>query len=148
AAQRAEQLTDGIQEVFSHPGAFEHQPHEGKERDGEQRVVAHHAIDAVRQRLQEIRLKQAKPNTDQSIEQADERQRECRWITKQQYDDQGAEHDRRHVLNKKSFHSASLGPRMRGAQRLSMASTICSTSASRAWTCVSCGSAMRPRMMA
>ena len=54
AAHRAEQLPDRVEQVLGHAGAFKHQAHEGEERDGEQRVVAHHAVHAVGQRLQEV----------------------------------------------------------------------------------------------
>ena len=51
AAHRPEQLADRVEQVLGHAGALEDQPHEGEERDGEQRVVADDAEEAVRQRL-------------------------------------------------------------------------------------------------
>ncbi|MCY1224650.1 hypothetical protein D9M72_368170 [compost metagenome] len=39
AADRAEELADGVEQVFGHARFLEHDPHEGKERDGEQCVV-------------------------------------------------------------------------------------------------------------
>jgi hypothetical protein len=54
AADRAEQLADGVEQVLRHAGAFQHQSHEGEKRDGQERVVAHHAVDALGQGLQEV----------------------------------------------------------------------------------------------
>jgi hypothetical protein len=49
ATQRPEKLADGIEQILGHARSFEDQPHEGEERDGQQRVVVHDAEDAVRQ---------------------------------------------------------------------------------------------------
>ena len=53
AAHGAEQLADGFEQVLGHARAFEDQPHEGEERDRQQRLVRHHAVDALRQRVQQ-----------------------------------------------------------------------------------------------
>jgi hypothetical protein len=51
AADRAEYLTDGVEQVFGHAASFEHQSHEGKERNRQQRIVGHYAaVDAFGQR--------------------------------------------------------------------------------------------------
>ncbi len=55
AAHRAEQLADGVEQILRHARSFKHEPHEGEERHGKQRVVAHHGIEAVGQRLEEGR---------------------------------------------------------------------------------------------
>ena len=54
AADGAEQLPDGVEQILRHAGSLQHQAHEGEERDREQRVVVHHAVDAFGQRLQEV----------------------------------------------------------------------------------------------
>jgi hypothetical protein len=100
-------LPDGVEQVFGHAGAFEHQPHEGEERYRQERIVAHHHVDAHRQRLQEIRLELAKPDAEQSVKQADKRQRKCGRIAEQQHDHQRAEHDRRQIMDEKRFHCSS-----------------------------------------
>jgi hypothetical protein len=53
AANRAEQLPDGVEQVLRHSAALQDQPHEGEERDREQRVVRHYAPDPLGQRLQQ-----------------------------------------------------------------------------------------------
>ena len=76
AAHGAEQLPDGIEQVLGHAGSFEHQSHEGEERDREQRIVAHNAVDALGQRLQEVRDEQAEFDADEREDQADRAERE------------------------------------------------------------------------
>ena len=109
AAHGAEQLADGVEQILRHAGAFEHQAHEGEERDRQQRVVAHHAVDAVGQRLQEIGDEQAELDADQAEDQADRAERERRRIAEQQEDHQAPEHDRSHVFDENGFHAR---PRM------------------------------------
>ena len=104
AADGAEQLPDGVEQVFGHAGSFEHQSHEGEERDRQQRVVAHHAVHALGQRLQEVRHEQAKLDAEECEEQADRAEREGRRIAEQQENHQGAEHNRRHVVDQESYH--------------------------------------------
>ena len=55
AADGAEQLPDGVEQVLGHAGPLQHQSHEREERDRQQRVVVHHAVDALGKRLQEVR---------------------------------------------------------------------------------------------
>ena len=71
AADGAEQLADGVEQILRHAGSLQHQAHEGEERDREQGVVVHHAVDAFGQRLQEVRPEFAKLNADQGVDQAD-----------------------------------------------------------------------------
>ena len=66
AANRAEQLADGVEQVFGHPGAFKNQSHEGEEGHGQQRFVGHHAEDSIRQGLKELWAKQAELDADQA----------------------------------------------------------------------------------
>jgi hypothetical protein len=99
AADRPEQLADGVEQVFRHAGAFQDQAHEGEEGNRQQGVVGHDAEDAVRQRLQQFRLQQAQFDADQAEEQAVGSQRKCHRKARQQEDDQRAEHDRREVRN-------------------------------------------------
>jgi hypothetical protein len=42
AADRAEQLAHGVQQVLGHAGAFQHDPHEGEEGNGQQGLVRQH----------------------------------------------------------------------------------------------------------
>jgi hypothetical protein len=44
---RAEELSDGVEEVLGHAGALEDQPHEREERDREQHFVAHSLVEAL-----------------------------------------------------------------------------------------------------
>jgi hypothetical protein len=53
AADRAEQLADGVEQILGHARAFEDQPHEGEEGNRQQCVVLHDAENAQRQRLQQ-----------------------------------------------------------------------------------------------
>ena len=53
AADRAKKLAGGVEQLFRHARSFEDQPHEGEERDREQRLVRHDAPDAIGKRLQE-----------------------------------------------------------------------------------------------
>ena len=105
AANRAEQLSDSVEQIFRHPGSFEYQAHEGEERNRQQRVVAHHAVDAIGQGLQKIRLELPELNPDQRKDQADGAERKCRRIPEQQKNDQGAEHDRGHIGDEECFHA-------------------------------------------
>ena len=111
AADGAEQLPDGVEQVLGHAGSLQHQSHEGEERDREQRVVVHHAVDAFGKRLQEVRAEFSKLNADDGKDQADRAQRECRRIAEQQHDHQRREHNRRHVCDKKSSHQIPLRSR-------------------------------------
>ena len=68
AADGAEQLPDGVEQVLGHAGSLEHQSHEREERDREQRVVVHHAVDALGKRLQEVRAELAELDADEGVE--------------------------------------------------------------------------------
>ena len=104
AADGAEQLSDGIEQVLGHAGSLQHQSHECKERDREQRVVVHHAVNALGKRLQEVRAELSKFDADDGEKQADRTERKRRRIAKQQHDHQRGEHNWRHVGDKKGCH--------------------------------------------
>ncbi len=109
AADGAEQLADGVEQVLGHAGSLEHQSHEGEERDREQRIVAHHAIDALGQRLQEVGSEQVEPDPDQPEDQAVGGEREGDRVAEQQEEHERREHDRRHVLDEQRRHGVVLG---------------------------------------
>ena len=92
AAHRAEQLADGVEQVFSHAGSFEDQAHEGEEGDGQQRVVGHDAEDAFRQRLEQRTVQQAKLDADQAEQDAVGSKRESHRKAEQQEQDHGRKH--------------------------------------------------------
>ena len=71
-------------------------PMKVKNGNREQRVVVHHAVDALGQRLQEVRAELAELDADDGEEQADGAERKCCRIAEQQHDDERREHDRRH----------------------------------------------------
>jgi hypothetical protein len=97
AAHRAEELADGVEQVLGHARAFEDEAHEGEEGDGEQRVVAHDAEDALGQRLEERRLEQAELDAEQPEDDAVGGEREGDRIAEKEEEHEGAEHQRRHV---------------------------------------------------
>src|SRR5665213_3365649 len=88
AADSTEQLPDGVEQILRHARSFEHQSHERKERNSQQRVVAHHAVDTLGKRLQEIGVELSELDADEGIDQPHSAQRERRRITEQQHDDQ------------------------------------------------------------
>jgi hypothetical protein len=49
AADGAEQLADGVEQVLGHAAALKNQAHQREERNGQQRVVLHDAVDTQRQ---------------------------------------------------------------------------------------------------
>ncbi len=105
AAQRAEQLPHGLEQVLGHARAFEDQPHEGEERDRQQRVVAHHVVDAARHGLQQCpgqrdhaaRMRR-KLDADDEEDEPHCAERERDGIAEQQRHDERREHDRRQIL--------------------------------------------------
>jgi hypothetical protein len=107
AAQRPEKLSDGVEQVLGHARTFENQPHEGKEGNGQQGVVAHDAEDAVRQRLEQLRPEQTEFDTDESKEDAVGRQREGHRETDEQEKDHRGEDDRGHVGDHEFGHHSS-----------------------------------------
>ena len=108
AADGAEQLPDGVEQILGHAGSFQHQSHEREEGDREQRVVVHHAVDAFGKRLQEVGSEFPELDADQGKDQSHCAERECRRIAQQQDDHQRREHDRRHVGDEKSSHQIPL----------------------------------------
>ena len=55
AAQAAGQMADDIHQVVGDLGFLQHHAHEDEQRDGNQRVVGRHAIDAGRQQVEQAR---------------------------------------------------------------------------------------------
>ncbi len=109
AAHRSEHLSDGVEQILGHAASLEDQAHEGEKRHGEQRVVRHHAPDALRKRLDQRGRQQTELDAHQSVEDADGGQRERHREADQQHDDQRHEHQRRDVRDQESAHrSASL----------------------------------------
>ena len=104
AAHRPEQLADRVEQVLGHAGALEDQPHEREERHREQRVVRHHAPDALGQRLEQRRLQQAEVDAEEAERDADGGQRERHRKAEQQDDDQADEHQRRDVGDQPGAH--------------------------------------------
>src|SRR5581483_4939294 len=143
---RTEEMSNRVEEILGHPGPFQYQAHKCEKRNGEQRIVAHHTVNAFRQRLQKVGCELSQLNADQSEYQAHRTEGEGGRIPQQQEHNQRRKHDRRHILDKERCHSKL--PTRPGAQCFSIASTICSTSASSAWTCVACGSGISLRMTA
>jgi len=88
-ADRTEQLADGFKQILGHAGAFENQPHEGKERDGQQRIVIHHAAkNAFGQSLEKGRLEQTQLDTDPAKDNTVGGQRKGYGETEQQEENQ------------------------------------------------------------
>ena len=104
AADRAEQLPDSVEQVLRHAGALEDQSHEREERNREQHVVVHDAVDALGQRLQEIGVEQPELDSDQAEDEAVGGKRERDRIAEQQEYHQRREHDRRHVMDEHRHH--------------------------------------------
>ena len=94
-----------VEQVLGHAGPFQHQTHECKKWNCEQGIVAHHAVDALGKRLQEVGRELAKLDADQSENQTDRAERKSCRIAEQQKYHQRHEHDRRHVLDKERCHS-------------------------------------------
>ena len=107
AADGAEQLSDGVEQVLGHAGSLQHKPHECEERDREQRVVVHHAVDTLGKCLQEVRPELSEFDADQGENQSDRAQRKRRRIAEHQDNHQRREHNRRHVGDKKGCHLVS-----------------------------------------
>ena len=97
AAHRPEKLADGVEQLFRHARSLQHQAHEGEERHGKQRVVAHHGEEAVGQRLEEGRREEAELDADQAPGEAVEGKREGDRIAEQEHDHQRGEHQRGHI---------------------------------------------------
>ncbi len=72
AAHRPEELSDRVEQLLRHSGALQNEAHEGEEGYGEQRVVAHHTENAIRQDLEEGRLEEPEPHADNAPAQPDE----------------------------------------------------------------------------
>ena len=57
AAQRAGGEPDHVHQLFGELGFLQHHAHEHEQRNGEQRVIGHHAEDAVRQQVEQVRCR-------------------------------------------------------------------------------------------
>jgi len=106
AADRAEELADRVEQVLGHAAAFEDQPHEREEGNGEQRLVRHDAEDAQRQRLEQQRRQQPEFDADRPEGEAAGGERERDRIAEEQEDDERAEHHRRDVRGEEGAHRA------------------------------------------
>src|SRR6185437_13776531 len=82
----------------------EDEAHEGEEGDRQQRVVAHDAEDALRQRLQQVGREEAELDADEAEEQPVGGERERHGVADQQHEDERQEHDRRHVRDEELGH--------------------------------------------
>ena len=71
AAQPAGQVADHVHQVVGDLGLLQHHAHEHEQRDGDQRVVGGHAVDACRQQIE-----QAGAEAEIAPEQATHRQRQ------------------------------------------------------------------------
>jgi hypothetical protein len=108
AADGAEKLPGGIEQLLRHARSFEDQPHEGEKRDREQRLVRHDAPDPVGQRLKERRVEEVELNAEDSEAQPNEGEREGHRVADEQEDDERREHDRRHIVDEEPDHAAAL----------------------------------------
>jgi hypothetical protein len=104
AAHAAEQLPDRLQQILGHARSFEYQAHEGEERNGQQRVVVHHAIDSLRQGLQKVRPEQPKLDANEREQQTVCSQRKGYRIAQQQQHNERGKHQRRHVVDDEGSH--------------------------------------------
>ncbi len=104
AAHRPEELADGVEQVLRHARSFQHQPHEGEERHGEQRLVAHHGEEAIGQRLEERRREETELYANQAPGEAVEGEGEGDRVAEQQHDHQRREHQGRHVGSDEGDH--------------------------------------------
>ncbi len=114
AANAAEDLADGVQQLLGHAAAFQDQPHEGEERHGQQDLVAHDAEHPIRQRLQQRGGEHAEFDADPAEQHADGGERKGDRIADQQEEHQRREHHRRQVGGEPGFH-VSVPPACRAA---------------------------------
>ncbi len=114
AAHRAEQLPDRVEQVLGHAGSLEDQPHEGEERNRQQRLVRHHPPEPVGQRVKQrpgevdlaVRVRR-QLHADDEEQQAVGGKREGDGIAEQQEHHQAGEHDRRQIAGDELNHRAS-----------------------------------------
>jgi len=115
---------DGVEQILSHARAFKNQPHQGEERDRQQRLVLHDAENTQRQRLHQRSGQHAQFDTDEAEEQAAGTEAEGDRKAHQQKNDQPHEHDGGEVGGEE-FHGVS-GPQpllASGAARMASASS-------------------------
>jgi len=113
AAHRTEHLADRVEQVLGHAAALEDQSHEREERHREQRVVRHHAPQALGQGAEQRRMQQAELDADQAEHDAVRGERERHRVAQEQEDDERREHQRREVGGEEGAHAAVSG-RARG----------------------------------
>src|SRR5690606_8356098 len=110
AAYGAEELPDRVQQVFRHARPLQDDPHEGKERDGQQRVVVHDAVDAFRVGLQErpeepdFRGNGGELDAEHEVDEAAGRQREGYGVTEKQHQHHAGEHQQRKIVSNEIDH--------------------------------------------
>jgi hypothetical protein len=109
-AHRAEELTQGVEQFFGHAAAFQHQAHEGEERDRQQRVVLHDPVHPLRQCLQQQRLQQAQLHAHEAEQQSHRRQRERHRIAEQQDHHQAGKHQGPDVRDQPRGHAVLPSP--------------------------------------
>ena len=93
ATQWAKQLANGVEQILGHAASFQNQPHEGKERNGQQRVVLHDAKQAQGQGLHQRLGQDAQLDADKAKKQATGAQAESHRKAQQQEDNQPCKHD-------------------------------------------------------
>ncbi|OIQ73259.1 hypothetical protein GALL_451070 [mine drainage metagenome] len=104
AADGAEQLADGFQQIFGHAAAFQQQAHEGEERDGQQGVVLHDADDAQRNGFEQRLRHQAEFHADEAEQQAAGGQAERHRKADQEEHHQHPEHDGGDIRDEEGGH--------------------------------------------
>ena len=108
AAHRAEQLPDGVEQILGHARSLQYQPHKGKKRHGQQRIVHDRALEhPPGQRLQTVGIINTERNADHREGKTGRRQRKRNRETRQQKKHQADEHQRGDILNQK-FHVCTL----------------------------------------
>src|SRR5205085_222257 len=76
ASHWTENLADRVEQILGHAAALQDEPHEGKERDAEQRVVRHHPPEPFRERLDELRAEETEVDAKDGVADAHRRKRE------------------------------------------------------------------------
>ena len=118
AAHRPEELPDGVEQILRHARSLKDEPHERKERDRQQRIIAHDAENALRQSLQENRRKQPELNADEREDETVGGKSKGDRVAEQHQHDQADEHDRRHVCDHEVGHGRSPGCALISSARL------------------------------
>ena len=93
AAQAAGGVADHLHQVFGQPRFLQHHAHEHEQRHGDQRVVGHHAEDAVRQQVEQQRAE-----AEIAEHQAGGRERQRDRNARHQQDEERHQHQEREQL--------------------------------------------------